>query len=205
MSVCGTVCGTAPSIATATTTSSSRPPSMQPPVTGVKCWMECGTVEHLTNVGNGRSPKWLCGPCNSSRKALDRQAKDSTANKNLLVTLKNNQCEYKATVRKNRLEEHIKVGQGNSALARSLILERAKHIAHSFQATAEAVNEVAFVTDVLWMTMPEYIAHHVYTKGMTREEATVTVIAYNNYMLVCIFIYTCICIFIRICLYWVIP
>lgn len=205
MSVCGTVCGTAPSIATATTTSSSRPPSMQPPVTGVKCWMECGTVEHLTNVGNGRSPKWLCGPCNSSRKALDRQAKDSTANKNLLVTLKNNQCDYKATVRKNRFEEHIKTGKGNSALARSLILERAKHIAHSFQATAEAVNEVAFVTDVLWMTMPEYIAHHVYTKGMTREEATVTVIAYNNYMLVCIFIYTCICIFIRICLYWVIP
>ena len=90
-------------------------------------------------------------PRNSSRKAIDRQAKDTSGSKEALVELKKNLNEYKATVRNNRLQVKIKEGQGNSALARSLHAERAKQINHSFMTSAEVVSGVSQNTDVLWL------------------------------------------------------
>ena len=153
-----------------------RAPSVQTSVsTGIGCWMDCGTSEHLTNIGNARSVKWICGPCNSSRKAIDRQAKDTAECKEALSELKKNLKEYKAIVRNNRFQVKITEGQGNSSLAKALHAERTKLINHSFRTTAEVVSGVSQNTDVLWMAELEYIAYHKYTKGLEHTAATVPV------------------------------
>ena len=153
-----------------------RAPSVQTSVSTVAgCWMGCGSSEHLTNIGNARSVKWICGPCNSSRKAIDRQAKDTAGCKEALSELKKNLKEYKAIVCNNRFQVKITEGQGNSSLAKALHAERTKLINHSFMTTAEVVSGVSQNTDVLWMAELEYIAYHKYTKGLEHTAATVTV------------------------------
>ena len=190
-----------PSIASGSSASSGRTLSVQPPLaTGIGCWMECGTSEHLTNIGKARSVKWVCGTCNSSRKAMDRQAKDTAGNKEALVELKKNLNEYKATVRNNRLQVQIKQGHGNSASGKALHGERAKQITHSFVTTAEVVSEVSLNTDVLWSDELEYIAFHKFTKGLGHKQATVTV--YYHYMCIhnlhtYLYIYICMYKYIR--------
>ena len=130
---------------------------------GVGCWMECGVTEALLNIGNTRSPKWICGACNSSRKAIDKQAKDTTAeNRKALDNLKKNLDNYKATVRDNRLE--VVVTEGHHHSARSLQVQRAQQIDKclvSYVTTAEVVNGVSMNQDVLWMDQLEYIAFHL--------------------------------------------
>ena len=187
------VSGKCPSIASdATTAASTRTLSVLPPGNSVTCcWMECGTSEHLTNIGNARSVKWVCGACNSSRKAIDRQARDTAGCKEALSELKKNLNEYKATVRNNRLQVQIKQGQGQSALGRALNLDRAKQIVHCFSTTAEVINQVSTNTDVHWMDELEYIAYHKFTKGLEHTQASV--IVYYHYMCICIYIYIYIC------------
>ena len=194
------VSGHAPSIASESF-AVCRTPSVQPSVaTGTGCWMECGTSEHLTDIG---SVKWVCGACNSSGKAIDRQAKDTAGNKEALVELKKNLNECKATVRNNRLQVQIQGGQGNSALARSLHAERAKQIAHSFVTSAEVVSGVSQNTDVFWLDELEYIAYHKFTKGLEHNAATVSVYVMYLYIYIYIYLslYICISLYIYICIF----
>ena len=73
-------------------------------VVSAECWYECGTATGLYNVGNDRCVKMCCGLCNSSRRALETQAKTSKALKAYLDDLKKNkQGQYKRQVRAGRI------------------------------------------------------------------------------------------------------
>ena len=174
---------------------------------GTGCWFECGFTGTLLNIGNARSPKWVCAACNSSRKAIDKQAKDATPeNRKALNNLKLNLENYKATVRDNRLQLVMKQGHQNSLQARSLYAQRAQQIDKclvTYVTTAEVVNGVSMNHDVQWMDELEYIAYHKFTKGLEHKQATV--IVYYHYMCIhnipiyiYIYIYTHICVYIYI-------
>ena len=151
---------------------------------GTACWFECGLTGTLLNIGNVRCPKWVCAACNSSRKAIDKQAKDATPeNRKALINLKLNLENYKATVRDNRLQLVMTQGHQNSLQARSLYAQRAQHIDKclvTYVTSAEVVNGVSMNQDVHWMDELEYIAYHKFTKGLEHKQATV--IVYYHYM-----------------------
>ncbi|MEM1009448.1 MAG: hypothetical protein AAGJ35_10615, partial [Myxococcota bacterium] len=67
----------------------------------VECWFGCGTkgLNQVYNIGNQKSFKLSCGPCNAARRAIDAGCRNDTNAKNFLVDLKkNHQAEYKARV-----------------------------------------------------------------------------------------------------------
>ena len=185
---------------------------------GTGCWFECGFTGTLLNIGNARSPKWVCPACNSSRKAIDKQAKDATPeNRKALDTLKLNLDNYKAAVRDNRLQLVMTKGHHHSSLEmRSLYAQRAQQIDKclvTYVTTAEVVNGVSMNHDVHWMDELEYIAYHKFTKGLEHKQATVIVyyhymcihnIPIYTYIYICIYIYThiCVCIYIYIYIYY---
>ena len=119
------------------------------------CWFECNTAGQTYNIGNMRCPKFACGLCNSSRKALDTQAR---CNKQLKLVVDdwkaNKQGEYKFRVRMGRVDPQATNGQPNSIHERSaLLVEFSSHL--EIEASVED-NSTA-----LWCLEAEYISYKV--------------------------------------------
>ena len=126
------------------------------------CWFECGERKALYNIANQRYPKMACGMCNSSRKALDAQAKLSKQLKLVLADLKKTRAsEYKAKVRAGRLV-NATTEQFN---------QRASAIAEYAQ-DLEVAAQVRDGADVLWLLKVEYIAYRRYWHDMSPEQAS---------------------------------
>ena len=133
--------------------------------TSSHCWMDCGTSTGLQNIASAQYPKWLCGPCVSAKRALDKQGRMTTQNQPVLTELKKNQEKYKAMVRNSRLTLQP------MAQDKSLHHERKQVLSNMFSITAAARTAVQCVQDVLWLSKEGYIARQQLVKGNTPEEA----------------------------------
>ena len=60
---------------------------------------------------------------------------------------------------------------GNTAESRAALHERKQALSATFVVTAETRAAIATISDVVWLCKREYIAHHLYVKGYTTEEA----------------------------------
>ena len=143
----------------------------------VQCWMDCGTTAGLQNIGNTRCPRMMCGPCVSAKKAMDAQGRSSPENKAKLTLLKANLFAYKEAVRNSRLS--VALVNGNTAEARAALHERKQALTATFAVTAESRTAIASICDVLWLCKRAYIAHHMYVKGYTEEEAAYLLTVYS--------------------------
>ena len=128
------------------------------PGLGMQCWFECGTTEHLQNMGNARSPRWVCGPCNGSRRCLDSQARATAASRSALNDLKRNQQSlYKRKVRSARIVPASVDAPGTPGAVTSRG-ERREALA-TFTASVSASASVSDIGTILWMDEIEWIAH----------------------------------------------
>ena len=129
------------------------------------CWFECGTTTGLLNIGNARSVRWCCSPCNGSRKGLDAQGRADDAAKASLSKMKTfQQGEYKALVRRCRIRPGaVAEGVAGSADRRSAV--------QSFFAEVRQTVGVMDEIPVLWPDQGEFVAYFQHTKGYTREAA----------------------------------
>ena len=125
------------------------------------CWFECGTTHNLQNIANERSPKLVCALCNSSRRALEGQAKISEVLKDWLRTVKKTRgSEYKSEVRMRRL-----VPGGLETVE-----QRREELAR-FSAYHEVQASVKESTPVMWLTCVQYMAFESFWNGKTRSDA----------------------------------
>ena len=125
------------------------------------CWFECGTTHNLQNIANERSPKLVCALCNSSRRALEGQAKISEVLRDWLRTVKKTRSsEYKAEVRVRRL-----VPGGLETIE-----QRREELAR-FAAYHEVQASVKESTPVMWLTCVQYMAFESFWNGKTRSDA----------------------------------
>ena len=155
------------------------------------CWFDCGTsdVKDLTNIASAQYPKWVCSPCASARRALDKQGREEK-NKNTMLELRKNQEKYKAMVRNCRITVDPMVHDRSQFHQRKLVLS------NMFSCEAASRTAVQCIRDVIWLSEKERIAHQVYVKGNTREEA-VSMLMFNmiyiyTYYLTCdIIMYVC--------------
>ena len=130
------------------------------------CWFDCGTsdVKDLTNIASAQYPKWVCSPCASARRALDKQGREEQ-NKNTMLELRKNQDKYKAMVRQSRITVDPMVDDRRQFQQGQLVLS------NMFSCEAASRTAVQCLNDVLWLNKKQYIAHQMYTNGNTREEA----------------------------------
>ena len=129
------------------------------------CWFECGTKTGLLNIGNARSVRWCCSPCNGSRKGLDTQGRADDAAKASLSNMKTfQQGEYKALVRRCRIRPAtVAEGVSGSADRRAAV--------QSFFAEVRQTVGVMDEIPVLWPDQGEFVAYFQHTKGYTKEAA----------------------------------
>ena len=126
-----------------------------------QCFFECGTTVGLYNIGTARCPKLTCGLCNSSRKAIESQARQSHQLKMVVDNMKRNQqAKYKAQVRAGRL---VPGGQTSG--------ERAAQLAEYAQ-ELEISASVSDNMEILWPNKTEYIAYRKHWHRMTDDEAS---------------------------------
>ncbi len=130
----------------------------------VSCWFECGQTAGLYNIGNTRAVKLVCGLCNSSRKALDYQAR---ADKHLRLVLddlkKNRQATYKQKVRAGRIIP-------DSAEHPHSAGERAAMLAEYSQ-EVQIQSTVSDASEVLWPNRVEYCAYREFWHKLSPEQA----------------------------------
>lgn len=138
-----------------------------------ECFFECGanaTSCKLVNIGNARSPKMVCPPCVSAKKAIDNQAKGNEQAKKGLAELKNfRNGEYKALVRNSRID--LATGGGVTAAHRdrnAILMKTLVQVVN----TADTFKEETDTDGALWPDRAEFIGYHQTFKSMTKEEAT---------------------------------
>ncbi len=152
-----------------------------PPVTGgasggdgeplVQCSMDCGFVgpaNQLDNMYNERYPRYICRPCNSARRALDRQFLRKKELKDWLKEFKSRDPEgYKAKVRQCSLSvgplDHGARSGGKFAVRSAKIL--------SFVNEASQFVSVQEVGEVVWLRRGQFLAHMKNVEGLTEEQA----------------------------------
>ena len=138
-------------------------------VPGRSCWFECGTVKGLLNIGNTRSQKWVCGPCNGSRRGLDNQARGNAQVKRELDRLKNaQQSEYKRKVRSARIVSQDELDRGVIGVT-SRGDRREVHT--SFRSEVVASVSVNDSAGVMWPNRWEWIWLHKDRYAMTDHQA----------------------------------
>ena len=152
------------------------------------CWFDCGEsdVKDLTNIASADYPKWVCSPCASARRALEKQGRENEKNKNTMLDLRKNQEKYKAMVRQSRITADPMISDRTQFQQRQLVLS------NMFSCEAASRTAVQCLNDVLWLNKKQYIAHQVYINGNTRVEAVsmpmVTMIFLYTYYITCDFI-----------------
>jgi len=173
----------APSLRTSGSASSVAPSDRSRPKatarTRSSCWFDCGEndVKNLTNIASGDYPKWVCHPCASARRALDKQGREAK-NKDIMADLRKNQEKYKAMVRQSRITADPMISDKTQFQQRQFVLS------NMFSCEAASRTAVQCLNDVLWLNKKQYIAHQMYINGNTREEAV------SMLMLTMIFLYT---------------
>jgi glutaredoxin len=130
------------------------------------CWFDCGEndVKNLTNIASGDYPKWVCHPCASARRALDKQGREAK-NKDIMADLRKNQEKYKAMVRQSRITPDPMISDKTQFQQRQFVLS------NMFSCEAASRTAVQCLNDVLWLNKKQYIAHQMYTNGETMEQA----------------------------------
>ena len=129
-----------------------------------KCWFECGQCTGLTNIGNSRSVKLACGPCQASRRAFDLQAKElgQAAKDEVNDLKKNRQAEYKEMVRRARLFS----GRGSRA-------DMAQAV-NSYINELMVAKSVTETVEIYWMNKDEFIGHQITVLGHSRADGEAT-------------------------------
>ena len=133
--------------------------------TMAQCWFECGSTRRLVNIGNARSVKLVCRPCNNARRGMDNQGRSDPEVKRVLEHMKTNQQGvYKAKIRAAR----VRIDPGEEGVDSEL--QRNAAIAQ-FLVEAVQTQSVLDETPVLWPDRQEYVAYHQSHKGMTKQQA----------------------------------
>ena len=132
--------------------------------TAGSCFFECGQTSDLYNIGNARVVKLVCGLCNSSRKALDSQARSSKQLKLVLDDLKKSrQGAYKAKVRAGRIAPGSAAHPGSTGERRAMLAQYTQEI--------EIKASVSEQSEVLWPNQTEYAAYRKLWHSMSDDEA----------------------------------
>ena len=150
-------------------------PSMSTPSSIVlsSCFFECGNNAatcKLVNIATAKSPKMVCPPCVSSKKAIDKQGQASKDAAKALKELKEHrQGEWKALVRNSRIDVAVSGGSTAAHRERNALLQK---VLVSSTNNAESFKEEADTDGALWPDRAEFISYHKNWKNMTEEQAT---------------------------------
>lgn len=116
------------------------------------------------NIGNRKSVRLVCGPCNGARRLFDGQARgmDSLVKSELADLKKNRQSEYKERVRAARL---LPGGE------RTVAFGARREMVNSFLTSIAVSKELKEVSAIEWLTREEFVGHHMVRLGLSRPEA----------------------------------
>ncbi|MCP4243059.1 MAG: hypothetical protein GY772_21100 [bacterium] len=139
--------------------------------TMTRCWFEWSArlfraEGQCVNIGSTRYPRYACHACAAARRALPAQARDSKELRDELASQKASApAEYKARVRRCRIRQCAsEVGVASLAERREAIGKMAAEVSARTAVRGEVT--------IPWLTERQFIAHHVFVEGMSREEAT---------------------------------
>ena len=122
-----------------------------------QCWFECGTTVGLLNIGNARSEKWVCCPCNGARRLLDSSCRGNPAVKAELADMKKNrQSAYKRKVRSARIQPASELANGAAPSGIRTLADRREAVGE-FRASVVASLEVSDNGNVHWPLKRQWI------------------------------------------------
>ncbi len=132
------------------------------------CWYGCQTTlptGRLLNDATAACPRWVCKPCHTAATALSRaNQKDAACRVALTKMKKSDPDKYRGIVRSLRVIDCPDVPCVSTTTERAAKMAR---ISQSLTNTVEVREEIS----VMWLTETEFIQHHMFALGMTREQA----------------------------------
>ena len=129
----------------------------------VTCEFDCGPPmprKDMMNKAIARSLCWVFPPCYCAMRAIIRSWSATPETKAMLDNLRaKDKFRWHALVRQCRIRSSPEeAGLTNLRIREKAILDSTQSMAQAF-----GVRDTA---DVLWLTRPRFIAHHVYVEGM---------------------------------------
>ena len=137
----------------------------------VNCCFGCGFSclvgsKELSNIGNQRSPRYTCRPCDNARCALERQLrKDDSWKKWMTDVKRQDPGQWNAIVRKFRLSP------GETPSSASTDSGNRLHKIATFMTSVQQFISVKEKVGVFWCNRRQYIAHHKFIQGLDESEA----------------------------------
>ena len=146
-------------------------PALPPSALGGQCWFECGTTIGLLNIGNARSVRMVCGPCNGARRVLDGQSRGNPAVRAKLNDLKKNQqSEYKRKVRCARIvPAHLAIADGS--VDQVTTRGERREVLGTLTSSVEASISVADKDGVMWPDVGQWCYLKRTRENLTDDEA----------------------------------
>ena len=146
----------------------------------VTCEFDCGPPmprKNMINKGNSRSQCWVCPPCFCSMRAIIRSWGSKPDTKKMLDEIRSNdKFRWHALVRNCRIRDtRDEAGLSDLRTRKQASLDSTQSMTQAF-----GVRDTA---DILWLTRPRFIAHHIYVEGIegaTLEDKEANAIAKWN-------------------------